>query len=318
MKRYIIVRLFYAVMLLAGVTVIAFIMTRMLPGDPIRAAMQQNMDLNDESIVEEVRAQYGLDRPAHIQFAMWFSDFVTGDWGTSLSSGDKVTAMFLRRVPVTLELALFATLWSWIIGIPLGVISALKRNTWLDTLITGVSVAGLSIPIFWEAILLIYLLAIIFPIFPPSGYILFSDDPWGNIQCIILPTFVMGTHGAAGLARYIRSSLLEVVGQDYIRTARAKGFGGKSVITKHAAKPAMIPIVTVIGMSFGGLFAGAFFIELMFAIPGLGRWGLDAVFNRDFPVIQATVIIGSSTVLIANLITDIAYGYIDPRIRVHR
>jgi peptide/nickel transport system permease protein len=318
MKQYIIVRIFYSILILAGVTVITFVMVRVLPGDPIRAAMQQNLDLGDASIVEEVRARYGLDRPVHVQFYMWLTDFVKGDWGTSLSSGDKVTAMFLRRVPVTLELFVLTTIWTWILGIPLGVISALRRNSWLDFFITGVSIVGISIPVFWEAIILIYLLAIIFPILPPSGYVPFFEDPIQNLTLVAMPTFVMSTQLAGGLARYVRSSLLEVIGQDYIRTARAKGLREKAVLYKHAAKPAVLPIVTIVGMSWGGILSGAFIIEFMFAIPGLGRLGLDAVFTRDFPIIQAVVIVGAVNMLLANLLTDIAYGYLDPRIRVQK
>jgi peptide/nickel transport system permease protein len=316
MKRYILIRIIYSLFILIGSVVIVFVMIRLLPGDPIRAAMQQNVDLKDDTVIQEMRAKFSLDKPVHIQFVRWAADFMQGDWGTSLSSGQKVTDMFFRRLPVTLELFILATFWSWILGFPLGVISAFKRNTWLDVSITSVSIIGISIPVFWEAILLIYLFAVIFPIFPPSGYVPFFEDPINNLLSVALPTFIMGTQSAGGLARYVRSSLLEVLGQDYIRTARAKGFKQKAVIIRHAAKPAMIPIVTVIGMSWGYLVAGTFIIELMFAIPGVGRMGLDAVFARDFPVIQAVLIMVAINVLLANLLVDIAYGYLDPRVRV--
>lgn len=318
MKRYILMRIFHSLLLLAGVVVITFVMVRLLPGDPIRAAMQQNVDLGDEHIVEEVRARYGLDRPIHVQFYIWFTDFLKGDWGTSLTSGDKVTSMFWRRLPVTLELFVLATLWAWIMGIPLGIISALKRNTWLDFFITGGSVVGIAIPVFWEAIILIYVFAVILKIMPPSGYVPFFDDPLRNLHYVLMPTFVMGTQAAGGLARYIRSSLLEVMGQDFIRTARAKGLRERMVLFRHAAKPAMIPVVTIVGMSWAGILGGAFIIELMFALPGLGRMGLDAIFSRDFPIIQAMLVVVSLNILLANLATDIAYGYLDPRIRIQK
>jgi len=318
MTRYIILRLIYAVIMLAGVIVITFIMTRMLPGDPIRAAMQQNVDLTDDSMVEEVRAQFGLDRPIHIQFGMWLRDFFTGNWGRSLGSGQKVTDMFLRRVPVTLELFFLSMFWSWFFGIIMGVISALKRNSMLDFTITGISVAGLSVPVFWEAIIFIYIFAVWLQILPPSGYIPFFEDPVENMKMVFMPTVVMATHGMAGVARYIRASLLEVIGQDYIRTARAKGLREKAVIVKHAFKPAAIPVLTIFGGTFGGILSGSFIIELMFAIPGLGRMGLDAIFQRDFPIIQAMAVLGSSCVLVANLITDIAYGWLDPRVRIYK
>ncbi len=316
MRQYIIKRLIYSCLILAAVSVLVFVMVRLLPGDPIRAAMQQNVDLTDESIVQEVRARYGLDKPIHVQYGIWLRDFFKGNWGISLSSGEEVTAMFWRRLPVTLLLFVGATFWAWILGIPLGVISALRRNSWLDASLTTVSVIGISIPSFWQAILMIYAFAVIIKILPPSGYVPFFESPWQNFQCILMPTFIMGTHSAGSFARYIRMSILEVLGQDYIRTARAKGLRDRAVLVKHVSKPALIPLVTIVGMSWAGLLSGAFIIEFMFAIPGLGRMGLDAVFARDFPVIQATLIVGAINVLLMNLIVDIAYGFLDPRIRV--
>jgi peptide/nickel transport system permease protein len=317
MKRYILIRLIYALFILFGTVVITFVMVRLLPGDPIRAAMQQNMDLNDESVVEEIRAKYHLDKPVPVQFVKWLGAFVKGDWGISLSSGQKVTTMFFRRLPVTLELFILATFWAWILGFPLGIISAFRRNTWLDVSITSVSIVGISIPVFFEAIILIYFLAVIYPVLPPSGYVPFFEDPVSNLLHVAMPTFIMGTQSAGGLARYVRSSLLEVLGQDYIRTARAKGFREKAVVIRHAAKPAMIPVATIIGLSWGYLIGGSFIIELMFAIPGVGRMALDAVFSRDFPVLMAVTIMITSNVLLANLLVDILYGYLDPRVRVH-
>lgn len=316
MRQYIIKRLIYSFMILAAVSVLVFVMVRLLPGDPIRAAMQQNVDLTDESIVQEVRARYGLDKPIHVQYGIWLRDFFKGNWGISLSSGEEVTAMFWRRLPVTLLLFVGATFWAWILGIPLGVISALRRNSWLDASLTTVSVIGISIPSFWQAILMIYAFAVIIKILPPSGYVPFFESPWLNFQSILMPTFIMGTHSAGSFARYIRMSILEVLGQDYIRTARAKGLRERAVLLKHVSKPALIPLVTIVGMSWAGLLSGSFIIEFMFAIPGLGRMGLDAVFARDFPVIQATLIVGAINVLLMNLIVDVAYGFLDPRIRV--
>jgi len=316
MRQYIIRRLIYAFFILAAVSVLVFILVRLLPGDPIRAAMQQNVDLTDDSIVQDVRAQYGLDKPIYVQYVMWLRDFFRGNWGRSLGSGDAVIDMFWRRLPVTLELWFFSMFWAWVIGIPLGIFSALKRNSWLDASITTVSVIGISIPSFWEAILLIYLFAVTLKVLPPSGFVPLFDNPVQNLQSVLLPTFVMGTHGAGSFARYVRSSVLEVLGKDYIRTARAKGLRERAVLLKHAAKPAMMPIVTIVGLSWGHLLSGSFIIEFMFAIPGLGRMGLDAVFSRDFPVIQATLIVGALNVLLMNLLVDIAYGYLDPRVRI--
>ena len=318
MRDYIIRRLIYSLIILALVTVLIFAMVRLLPGDPIRAAMQQNVDLTDESIVQEVRARYGLDKPVEVQFYIWIRDFFRGEWGTSLSSGEPVLTMFLRRLPVTLELFLGATFWAWILGIPIGVFSALKRNSYLDASFTGIAIVGISIPVFWEAILLIYAFAVIIKIFPPSGYVPFHVNAWQNLMSIAMPTFVMGTQSAGSFSRYVRSSLLEVMGQDFIRTARAKGLKERAMIIKHAAKPAMIPVVTVIGLSWGHLIAGSFIVEFMFAIPGLGRMGVDAVFARDFPVLQATLILVVINVLLMNFLVDILYGYLDPRVRIQK
>ena len=165
---------------------------------------------------------------------------------------------------------------------------------------------------------MIYIFGVVLKIMPPSGYIPFFEDPVKNLHFVLMPTFVMGTQAAGGLARYIRSSLLEVLSQDYIRTARAKGLYERMVIFQHALKPALLPVVTVIGMSWAGILSGSFFIELMFALPGLGRMGLDAIFTRDFPIIQAMLVVVSINILLANLLTDIAYGYLDPRIRVEK
>jgi peptide/nickel transport system permease protein len=226
--------------------------------------------------------------------------------------------MFLTRLPVTLELFLGATFWAWIIGFPVGIVSALRRNSPLDATLTTSAIIGVSIPAFWEGIVFIYVFAVILRIFPPSGYVPFFEDPWENIRSVIMPTFIMGTQSAGLLARYVRSSLLEVLGQDYIRTARAKGLKERAVIATHAFKPAMIPVATVIGLSWSYLVAGSFIVEFMFAIPGLGRMGVDAVFARDFPVLQAVLIIVALNVLLVNLIVDLAYGYLDPRVRLHR
>jgi peptide/nickel transport system permease protein len=318
MGRYIGVRLLHAMVILALVTVLVFVIAHMVPGDAIMAAMAGSIDMNDATVVAKVRHQFGLDKPVLVQFVEWLARFVRGDWGSSIGTGEKVFDMFLRRLPITLELFLGASLWSLAIGFPTGIVGALKRNSAADMLLTAGSIIGVSIPSFWEAIMLIYLLAVVFPILPPSGYVPFAADPIMNLKTILLPTFVLGTHSGGLLARYVRSSLLEVMGQDYIRTARAKGLSERALITKHALKPAMIPVVTVIGLSWGGMLAGAFFVEVIFAIPGLGRMSVDAIFQKDFPVIQATLIAVSVNVLLVNLVVDILYGYLDPRIRVRR
>jgi peptide/nickel transport system permease protein len=316
MGKYIGIRLAHALVILAIVIVLVFVIARLIPGDAIMAAMAGSVDLHDADVVARVRHQFGLDEPILVQFAVWVEHFARGDWGTSIGTGENVLGMFLRRLPVTLELFVGATLWSVAIGIPAGIIGALKRNSALDMFVTTGAIVGVSIPAFWEAIVLIYLLAVVVPVFPPSGYVPFTEDPLLNLRTMVLPSFVLGTHSGGLLARYVRSSLLEVLGQDYIRTARAKGFSEAAVVARHALKPGMIPVVTVIGLSWGGMLAGAFFVEVIFAIPGLGRMSVEAIFQKDFPVMQATLIVVSINVLLVNLLVDILYGYLDPRVRV--
>lgn len=307
----------YALVILAVVTGVVFVVVRLVPGDPIRAAMQQNVDLSDRRILEEVRARHGLDRPIGVQFTIWLRDVASGDWGRSLQTGEPVRAMFWRRLPITLELFAGATVWAWLIGLPLGVVGALRRNSWLDGALTSLAIVGVSIPAFWEGILLIYLFAVMCHLLPPSGFVPFTEDPWLNLKSVVLPTFVMGTHSAGLLARHVRSSLLEVLGQDYIQTARAKGLTEVVVVRKHTAKPAAVSVVTVVGLAWGHVLAGAFLVEYVFAIPGLGRMGVEAIFAKDFPVIQVVLLAVSLNVLLANLAVDLVYGYLDPRIRVH-
>ena len=318
MGRYIGVRLLHALVILALVTMLVFVIAQLIPGDAVMAAMASSVDMNDSAVVARVRHQFGLDQSILVQFGNWLTRYLTGDWGTSIGTGQKVHAMFVQRLPVTLELFLGATAWSVVIGIPAGIVSALKRNSAVDVVVSTGTMIGVSIPSFWEAIMLIYLLGVMFPILPPSGYVPFTENPALNLKSMVLPTFVLGTHSAGLLARYVRSSLLEVLGQDYIRTARAKGLSERAIITLHALKPAMIPVVTVIGLAWAHMLAGAFFVEVIFAIPGLGRMSVDAIFQKDFPVVQATLIAVSINVLVVNLLVDIVYGYLDPRVRVRQ
>ena len=318
MRKYILERLIYTVILLFLVSILIFIMVRLLPGDPVSFAAMANSDLADKTIMAELRTQYGLDKPIYTQYVIWLKDFVQGQWGKSIGSGEPVMGMFLDRLPVTVELFLGATFWSFLIGFPVGIIGALRRNSPLDAFLTTSSIIGVSIPAFWEGIVFIYLFAVIFQIFPPSGYVPFFESPWENFLSVFMPTFIMGTGSAGLLARYVRSSFLEVMGQDFIRTARAKGVKGPGVIRKHAFKPAMLPVVTVIGLSWAQLVSGAFIVEFMFAIPGLGRMGIDAVFARDFPVLQVVLVIVALNVLLMNLFVDLLYGVLDPRVRIQK
>jgi peptide/nickel transport system permease protein len=319
MKQYIIKRIAYSLMILFFVSILIFILGRVLPGDPIQSAvMATGMGAVSDDVIAGLKVRFGLDKPLHVQYLIWITNFIKGDWGTSIATGEQVLSMFMNRLPITLELFLGSVFWSCIIGIPFGILSALRRNTWVDASLTTGAIIGVSIPVFWEGILMIYLFAVMLHIFPPSGYVPFSESIKGNLLSVAIPTFIMGTQGAGLLSRYVRSSLLEVLGQDYIRTAHAKGLTERAVIIRHALKPAMIPVVTITGIAWGYVVAGSFIVEYMFAIPGLGRMGVNAIFSNDFPVIQATLVMVAINILVVNLFVDLIYGYIDPRVRVNQ
>jgi peptide/nickel transport system permease protein len=316
MSKYLIKRIIYALLLLFLISILIFILVRLLPGDPVSNAGMSYFA--NKKVMAEFRARYNLDKPIATQYVIWLKDFFSGNWGKSLGSGEPVLSMFLRRLPVTIELFLGATFWAFLIGFPVGIIGALRRNTKWDAFLTTVSIIGVSCPPFWEGIVFIYLFGVILKIFPPSGFVAFFDSPWENLHSIFLPTFIMGTSSAGLLARWVRGSLLEVLGQNFIQTARAKGASVQRMIRKHAFKPAMLPVTTVIGLSWAEITAGAFIIEFMFAIPGLGRMGVDAVFARDFPVLQVILVIVALNIIVINLIVDLVYGILDPRIRVEK
>ena len=306
----------HAAIVLCIVVVISFAAVQMMPGDALLAALEATGEIADARGLEAVRKLYGQDGSAWQQFWRWLGKFVRGDWGLSMGSGQAVLHMFVQRAPVTLELFFGGLIWALAIGVPIGLICAFKRGTKLDTWLSGGSLVGIALPPTFEALALIYLFAVIFKILPPSGYTPFSVDPWANIQAMLMPTFVIGSHLAGVLARYVRSSLLDNLRQDFIRTARSKGLSEIQILLRHAIKPSMIPIVTVLGFTFGGMLAGAFIIEVIFALPGVGRMAVDAIFEKDFPVIQAVLVVTSINVLLVNFLVDVAYAVLDPRIRL--
>ncbi|MBA4366894.1 MAG: hypothetical protein C0403_04570 [Desulfobacterium sp.] len=317
MKSYLLKRLLYSLLTLWLVSLFIFAIARILPGDPVQGVlMASHMGIADNNLIEGLRAKFGIDQPLPIQYLVWVKNFIIGDFGVSIASGEKVFEMFMKRLPVTLELFMGSAIWSMLIGFSCGIISAVRRNSFLDHLLTVGAVLGLSIPVFWEGIVLIYLLSVMTHILPPSGYVPFTESITGNLLAMAMPTFIMGTQGAGLIARYVRSSLLSVLGQDFIRTAYAKGLSERQVLIRHALKPAMIPVTTVAGLTFGYVTAGSFIVEYMFAIPGLGRMGVNAIFANDFPVIQATLFIVAINILAVNFLVDVLYGYLDPRVKV--
>lgn len=316
MLQFLCQRIMHAAIVLCIVVVVSFAAVQMMPGDALLAAIEATGEATDSRGLEAVRKLYGQDGSAWQQFWRWLGKFVQGDWGLSMGSGQAVSDMFLQRAPVTLELFFGGLLWALAIGVPVGMICAFRRGSALDTWLSSGSLLGIALPPTFEALALIYLFAVIFKILPPAGYVPFHQDPWGNIQSMLMPTFVIGSHLAGVLARYVRSSLLDNLRQDFIRTARSKGLSEVQILLRHAVKPSMIPIVTVLGFAFGGMLAGAFIIEVIFALPGIGRMAVNAIFEKDFPVIQAVLVVTAINVLVVNFLVDIAYAVLDPRIRI--
>lgn len=316
MLSFLVGRLGQALVVLCLVVVLAFAAVQLMPGDALLAALESTGNVADTRGLEEVRKAFGTDGTAIEQFWRWLGNFVRGDWGVSMGTGQDVLEMFLQRAPVTLELFLGGLIWAIAIGVPVGMVCAFKPGSKLDTWLSGASLVGIALPPTFEALALIYVLSVLLRVLPVSGYVPFSVDPWENVLAMLMPTFVVGSHLAGVLARYVRSSLLEVLRQDFIRTARSKGLTELQVLFRHAVKPSMIPIVTVLGFSFAGMLAGSFIVEVIFALPGVGRMAVDAIFAKDFPVIQAVLVVASVNVLVVNFLVDIAYAALDPRIRV--
>lgn len=302
---YSIRRLLALIPTLIVITAITFFMGFAAPGDPV------TLMLGDKARTDQVQAlkqQYGLDKPPVIQYVRYAVGVVKGDLGLSYAyRGRPVKDIILKAFTVSLKLGGAAALFAWSTGLILGILAAVYRGRWLDNLSMLLAVVGVSLPVFVEAIALMYLFGVYLKVLPAVG--------WGEPKHFILPAIVLGTRSAAIIARITRSSMLDVLNQDYIRTARAKGLSGQRVTLKHAVKNAMIPVMTVLGTTLGTLLTGAFITETIFGIPGIGRVSLQAIFQRDYPVIQATVMLFATVFVLVNLIVDLMYGVVDPRIR---
>ena len=313
MREYILRRLVSMIPVLFIVSVISFGLLYVLPGDPAVAILGENVAR--EETYDQLRRELGLDQPLWIQYGKWLGRVLQGDLGKSIRTRESVTTILLQRAPVSLYVGFAGLLVGILIGLPVAIISALRPGSRLDAAATVLALAGVAMPSFWQALIFIYLFAVLLRWLPPSGYTPPLQDPWLSAKMLFMPAVVLGTGSAAVIMRQARSALLEVLGQDYITTARSKGLQEKAVIARHALKNAMIPVVTVLGLQVGNLVSGAVITETVFAIPGVGRVAVDAVFFRDYPVLQGAVLMLTLAVMIANLLTDLAYGYLDPRIR---
>jgi peptide/nickel transport system permease protein len=316
MTTFIIRRLILAVIVLILVTLIVFMTMRVLPGDPIFMIMSRG-EMNNSTLeeIDALRKEYGLDKPLIVQYVNWLGGVLHGDMGQSILQKAPVANEIFRRVPITLNLSIIALIVAILIGIPAGVVCALRRGKWIDSLVTIFANLGITIPSFWLGYMLIYVLALQFHWLPTQGYTSPFDDIGRNIRQIIMPVFCLAIFPIASVTRQTRSSMLEVLRQDYIRTAWSKGLRERSIVMRHALKNGLIPVVTLTGMSLSNIIGGSVIIETVFNIPGMGRLAVNGVFNHDYPMVQGCILIIASTILIVNLIVDVSYGWLDPRIR---
>lgn len=316
MTTYIIRRFFQSIIVLLIVTMIVFFSMRLLPGDPILMLItEDDLQSISEAEIASLRKEYGLDKPMIVQYANWLKGVVQGDFGKSIVHGGPVINDIVDRLPITLYLGILAFAISIVIGIPLGIISAVRRGKWLDTWVTVIANLGITVPTFWLGILLIYLFALYLGLLPVQGYTSPFDDFWLSFRKILMPVFCLSIFPIASAARQTRSSMLEVMGQDYIRTAWSKGLRERMIIIRHAMKNALIPVVTLQGMLLRNIFSGQVLIETVFNIPGMGRLAVDGVLAQDYAIVQGVTLLIVIVVLFANLLVDLSYGWLDPRIR---
>ena len=305
-------RIAVAVPTLFLVMLFVFVLQRLLPGDPLLVMAGEE---RDPALLEELRKLYRMDDPIPLQFFAWLGEVLGGNFGVSMRTGEPVIRLVAQTLPVTIQIAVASLLIALAIGIPMGVLSAVRKGTFLDYVANMVSLSGLSIPNFWLGIILILLVSVNLRWLPASGYVSVFDNPWEAFRTTIMPAFVLGSGLAATLMRHTRSAMLEVLRLDYIRTAYAKGLLPGAVIRRHALRNALVPIVTLSALLFGQLLAGAVLTEQVFTIPGFGKLIVDGVFNRDYGVVQGVVLCTAIAFILMNLVADVLYILINPRLR---
>jgi peptide/nickel transport system permease protein len=316
MTAYIIRRLFMGVIIILIVSMMIFLFMRLLPGDPLVVYVSRSdmIDLSDEQM-DKLKQKFGLDKPMPMQYVNWVAGIFQGDFGRSLYYDEDVGRLISERMPITIYLGFLAFILSGILGISFGVICALRRGTWIDTVVTFLANTGITMPSFWLGIILIYLIALKAGLLPVHGYTSPFEDFWLSIRQAIMPVICLSLFSIASLTRLTRSSMLEVIQQDYIRTAWAKGLRERMIILRHTIKNALIPVITVMGLQIAFIFGGSVLIETVFNIPGIGRLMTSSILEQDFQVVQAGTLIIATVVVLTNLIVDISYGWLDPRIR---
>lgn len=313
MTAYILRRLLDLVFVLIGVSIVVFLMLRLIPGDAVDIMLGANVDITPERI-EALRQRLGLDQPFYVQYWDWLSGVLRGDLGTSIWTGRPVTDEIMGRLPVTLEITFLALFAAILVSFPLGVLSARARGSTSDSVVRVATIVGLTMPSFWLGVLMLYFVSIYLPWWPVIGYVPFTEDPGGNLSRMVLPVIAVSLPMIAGLTRILRSSLLEVLSLDYIRTAKAKGLRQRALLYKHALRNALIPVLTVIGVLLGYLLSGVVVIEQVFAIPGLGRLIIGAINERNYPLVQGIIVVITAFFVLVNLFVDLAYAWIDPRV----
>lgn len=332
MGQFVTRRLLALIPVLLGVSIVVFALIRMIPGDPVIVMLGERARPED---IERVREEMGFNRPIYIQYLEWMGRVVRGDLGKSIINRTEVMDELKYRLSATIEMIVVGMIIGMGVGISIGILSALRRNSWIDLVATAGALLGVSMPIYWLALILVYALAVNRAIFPPSarldvnlevvrrtGFMLLDTLLMGDVRLflnalwhLILPSFVLSTVIMPILARLTRASMLEVMRQDYVRTAEAKGLRHRVVIMRHALKNALLPIVTVVGLQLGGLLGGALLTETIFSWPGMGLWTYRAILSRDYPIVQGAVLVSATIYVVVNLLVDISYAYLDPRIR---
>lgn len=317
MTTYILRRLLLMIPVALLVTVGVFALARLSPADPVLVFAGEE---RDPALLAQIRKDLGLDQPLPVQYLAWLEHALQGDLGRSFQTRQRVVEAIGERLPVTFELGVAALVISVTLALLIGTLSAVKRNSAVDLLSSSVTLMGVSFPNFFLGIVLIMLFAYVIPgrIFPPGGFVPFFDDPGENVRRLVLPAITLATASLAVNLRQVRSSLLDVLGQDYMRTARAKGLRETAVVVRHALKNALIPVVTLIGIQIGSIIEGAFITETVFSIPGIGRLAVQAIPSHDYPVVQGVVLISAISYMLSTLLVDVVYAWVDPRISYAR
>lgn len=315
MRRFLSQRLVALVPTLLGISLIVFLVIHLIPGDTISAMIGTQYKLT-EAQAAALREYYGLDKPLHEQYVRWIAAALRGNLGYSVRSGQPVASEILRSFPLTMELTVLSMLIALAVGLPIGVLSAVKRDTGLDLFGRLLSLIGMTLPNFWLGTLIILVLSVVFGVSPNSGdYTSFTSDLRGNLSQMIFPAITLGFAFSASVMRTTRSAMLEVLRQDYVRTARGKGLGENAVVLRHALSNALIPVVTIVGVEFGYLLGGAVIVENVFSLPGIGRLILNGIYQRDYAVVQGSVLFVALCFVLVNLLVDLVYALVDPRVR---